>query len=194
MSFLIPTVLEKSQSGERAYDLYSRLLKERIIFLGGPVNDDIANLIVAQLVFLDHDDPGKDISLYINSPGGSVTAGLGIYDTMQFIKSDVSTICFGMAASMAAVLLSCGQKGKRLILPSAEVMIHQVMGGAEGQASDIEINAKHIIKMKARLNNLLALNSGQTLEKVEKDSDRDYYMSAEEALEYGLVDKIVTSP
>lgn len=192
MSYLIPTVLEKSQFGERAYDIYSRLLKERIIFLGGGVNDDVANLIIAQLVFLEHEDPKKDIKLYINSPGGVVTAGLAIYDTMQFIKPDVSTICIGMAASMAAVLLAGGAKGKRLVLPNAEVMIHQVMGGAEGQAADIEISARHILKMKDRLNNIVASHSGQPIKKVEKDTDRDYYMSAEEALEYGLVDSIVT--
>lgn len=192
MSYLIPTVLEKSQFGERAYDIYSRLLKERIIFLGGGVNDDVANLIIAQLVFLEHEDPKKDIKLYINSPGGVVTAGLAIYDTMQFIKPDVSTICIGMAASMAAVLLAGGAKGKRLILPNAEVMIHQVMGGAEGQAADIEISARHILKMKDRLNNILSFHSGQPVKKVEKDTDRDYYMSAEEAKEYGLVDTIVT--
>lgn len=193
MSYLIPTVLEKSQFGERAYDIYSRLLKERIVFLGGGVNDDVANLIIAQLVFLEHEDPKKDIKLYINSPGGVVTAGLAIYDTIQFIKPDVSTICIGMAASMAAVLLAGGAKGKRLVLPNAEVMIHQVMGGAEGQAADIEISARHILKMKDRLNNILASHSGQPIKKVEKDTDRDYYMSAEEAKEYGLVDSIVTN-
>lgn len=192
MSYLIPTVLEKSQFGERAYDIYSRLLKERIIFLGGGVNDDVANLIIAQLIFLEHEDPKKDIKLYINSPGGVVTAGLAIYDTMQFIKPDVSTICIGMAASMAAVLLAGGAAGKRLVLANAEVMIHQVMGGAEGQAADIEISARHILKMKDRLNNILSFHSGQPVKKVEKDTDRDYYMSAEEAKEYGLVDTIVT--
>jgi ATP-dependent Clp protease protease subunit len=191
MSYLIPTVLEKSQYGERAYDIYSRLLKERIIFLGGPINDDVANLIIAQLVFLEHEDQKKDIKLYVNSPGGSVTAGMAIYDTMQYIQPSVSTICVGMAASMAAVLLAAGQKGKRLVLPNAEVMIHQVMGGAEGQASDIEINAKHILKIKDRLNKILASHTGQPIKKVEKDTDRDYYMSAEEAKEYGIVDVIV---
>ena len=191
MSYLIPTVLEKSQFGERAYDIYSRLLKERIIFFGGPVDDDVANIIIAQLIFLEHEDPKKDIKLYINSPGGSVTAGLAIYDTMQFIQPDVSTICIGMAASMAAVLLSAGAPGKRLVLPNAEVMVHQVMGGAQGQASDIEISARHILTIKARLNQILSSHTGQKLEKVEKDTDRDYYMSAEEAKEYGLVDKIV---
>jgi len=191
MSYLVPTVLEKSQFGERAFDIYSRLLKERIIFLGGAVNDDVANLIIAQLIFLEHEDPKKDIKLYINSPGGVVTAGLAIYDTMQFIKPDVSTICIGMAASMGAVLLAGGARGKRLALPNAEVMIHQVMGGAEGQASDIEISAKHILKIKDRLNHILAEHTGQKLNKVEKDTDRDYYMSSEEAKEYGLIDQIV---
>ncbi len=191
MSYLIPTVLEKSQFGERAYDIYSRLLKERIIFLGGPIGDDVANLIIAQLIFLEHEDPKKDIKLYINSPGGSVTSGMAIYDTMQFITPDISTICVGMAASMAATLLAGGTAGKRLILQNAEVMIHQVMGGAEGQASDIEINARHILKIKERLNKILALHTGQPVKKVEKDSDRDYYMSAEEAKEYGLIDEII---
>ncbi|MEX1997698.1 MAG: ATP-dependent Clp endopeptidase proteolytic subunit ClpP [Candidatus Andersenbacteria bacterium] len=191
MSYLIPTVLEKSQYGERAYDIYSRLLKERIVFLGGPVDDDVANLIIAQLIFLEHTDPKKEVRLYLNSPGGSVTAGMAIYDTMQFIKPSVSTICIGMAASMAAVLLAAGEKGKRLILPNGEVMIHQVMGGAQGQASDIEINARHILRTKERLNSILAKHTGQNLKKVEKDADRDYYMSAEEALAYGIVDKIV---
>ncbi len=191
MSYLVPTVLEKSQYGERAYDLYSRLLKERIIFLGGPIQDDVANVIIAQLIFLEHEDPKKDIKIYINSPGGVVTSGLAIYDTMQFIKPDVSTICVGIAASMAAVLLGGGAKGKRLILSNAEVMIHQVMGGAEGQASDIEINARHILKMKDTLNHILAEHTGQNIKKVEKDTDRDYYMSSEEAQAYGIVDQIV---
>lgn len=191
MAYLIPTVLEKSQYGERAFDIYSRLLKERIVFLGGPINDDVANVIIAQLVFLEHEDPKKDVKLYINSPGGSVTAGLAIYDTMQYIKPSVSTICVGMAASMGAILLAGGEKGKRLILPNAEVMIHQVMGGAEGQATDIEISARHILKIKQRLNEILVKHSGQKIEKVEKDTDRDYYMSAEEAKKYNLVDQIV---
>ena len=191
MSYLIPTVLEKSQSGERAYDIYSRLLKERIIFLSGPIVDDVANVIIAQLVFLEHEDPKKDIKLYINSPGGSVTAGMAIYDTFQYVQADISTICVGVAASMAATLLAGGAKGKRLILPNAEVMIHQVMGGAEGQASDIEINARHILKIKDRLNKILAGHTGQSLKRVEKDTDRDYYMSAEEAKNYGIVDEIV---
>jgi ATP-dependent Clp protease protease subunit len=191
MSYLIPTVLEKSQYGERAYDIYSRLLKERIIFLGGPVDDDVANLIIAQLIFLEHEDPKKEIKLYINSPGGSVTAGMAIYDTMQFVKPNISTICLGMAASMAAVLLAAGEKGKRLALPNAEVMIHQVMGGAQGQASDIEINARHILRTKERLNGILAKHTGQPIKKVEKDADRDYYMTTEEALAYGIIDKMV---
>jgi ATP-dependent Clp protease protease subunit len=191
MPYLVPTVLEKSQYGERAYDIYSRLLKERIIFLGGGINDDVANLVIAQLVFLEHEDPKKDIRVYINSPGGVVTAGLAIYDTMQYIQPDISTICVGMAASMAATLLAGGAKGKRIILPNAEVMIHQVMGGAEGQAADIEISARHILKIKDRLNKVLAHHTGQPLKKVEKDTDRDYYMSAEEAKEYGIVDVIV---
>jgi len=188
---LIPTVLEKSPQGERAYDIYSRLLKERIIFLGGPVDDDVANLIIAQLIFLEHEDQKKEIKLYINSPGGSVTAGMAIYDTMEFIQPHVSTICIGIAASMAAVLLAAGQKGKRLALPNAEVMIHQVMGGAQGQASDIEINARHILRTKERLNQILSKHTGQPIKKVEKDADRDYYMTAEEALSYGIIDKIV---
>jgi ATP-dependent Clp protease protease subunit len=189
---LIPTVIEKSQFGERAYDIYSRLLNERIIFLGGPIDDHVANLVIAQLLYLDHTDSKKDISLYINSPGGSVTAGLAIIDTMGFIKSPVSTICVGIAASMGALLLSAGEKGKRFALPNSEVMIHQVMGGAEGQASDIAINAKHILRTKDSLNKILSKNTGQTVTQVEKDSDRDYYMSADEAKKYGLIDGIVT--
>ncbi|MEI6659871.1 MAG: ATP-dependent Clp endopeptidase proteolytic subunit ClpP [bacterium] len=189
---LIPTVIEKSQFGERAYDIYSRLLNERIIFLGGPIDDHVANLVIAQLLYLDHTDSKKDIYLYINSPGGSVTAGLAIIDTMGFIKADVSTICVGIAASMGALLLSSGAKGKRFALPNSEVMIHQVMGGAEGQASDIAINAKHILRTKDTLNKILAKNTGQTVTQVEKDSDRDYYMMAEEAKKYGIIDGIVT--
>lgn len=188
---LIPTVIEKSSDGERAYDIYSRLLKDRIIMLGGPINDPVANTIIAQLLFLDKQDKNVDISLYINSPGGVVTSALAIYDTMNYIKSDVSTVCVGMAASAASLLLSSGTKGKRLILPNAEVMIHQVMGGAEGQASDIEISAKHILKIKDSLNRILAKNTGQPLSRIETDSDRDYYMDAEEAKKYGIVDKIV---
>jgi ATP-dependent Clp protease protease subunit len=189
---LIPTVIEKSQFGERAYDIYSRLLNERIIFLGGPIDDHVANLVIAQLLYLDHTDSKKDIYLYINSPGGSVTAGLAIIDTMGFIKADVSTICVGIAASMGALLLSSGARGKRFALPNSEVMIHQVMGGAEGQASDIAINAKHILRTKDTLNKILAKNTGQTVAQVEKDSDRDYYMTAEEAKKYGIIDGIVT--
>lgn len=192
-SYLIPTVIEKSQFGERAYDIYSRLLRERIIFLSGQVNDAMANTIIAQLIFLANQDEKKDISLYINSPGGSVTAGLAIYDTMQYISCDVSTICVGMAASMAATLLAAGAKGKRVALPNAEVLIHQVMGGAEGQATEIEISARHILATKERLNRILSKHTGQIIKKIEKDTDRDYYMSAEEAKEYGIIDKIVTS-
>ena len=188
---LIPTVIEKSQFGERDYDIYSRLLKERIIFLGDTIDDDVANTVIAQMLFLESQDKTKDIKLYINSPGGSVTAGLAIYDTMQLIAPDVSTICIGLAASMASILLSAGAKGKRFVLPNSEVMIHQVMGGAQGQASDIEISARHILKLKERLNKILASHTGQKFEKVTKDSDRDYFMSAEEAVEYGLADKII---
>jgi ATP-dependent Clp protease protease subunit len=187
---LIPTVIEKSQFGERAYDIYSRLLKERIIFLGGTIDDHIANNIIAQMLFLESEDPKKDIKLYINSPGGSVTAAMAMYDTMNHIKPDVSTICIGVAASAGAVLLSSGTKGKRFALPNSEVMIHQVMGGAEGQASDIAITAEHILKVKDNLNKILAKNTGKPISKIEKDSDRDYYMSAEEAKKYGLVDDV----
>lgn len=188
---LIPTVIEKSPQGERAYDIYSRLLKDRIIFLGGPVNDEVANSIVAQLLFLESQDKNKDIKLYINSPGGSVSAGLAIYDTMQYVHSDVSTICVGIAASMGAVLLASGAEGKRMALPHSEVMIHQVMGGAEGQASDIKIAAKHILDTKQTLNKILVKHTGQQMKKIEKDSDRDYYMSSKEAKEYGIIDQIV---
>ncbi len=188
---LIPTVIEKSQFGERAYDIYSRLLRERIIFLGGAIDDHMANIIIAQLLFLEHEDPTKEIKLYINSPGGSVTAAMAIYDTMNHVKPDVSTVCVGIAASAAAVLLSSGAKGKRFCLPNSEVMIHQVMGGAEGQASDIAIVAKHILRTKENLNKILSKNTGKPITQVEKDSDRDYYMSAEEAKKYGIVDEIV---
>ena len=188
---LIPTVIEQSGRYERAYDIYSRLLKERIIFLGSPIDDAVANTVIAQLLFLDSQSQDKDIKLYINSPGGMVTAGLAIYDTMQYVKADVSTIGVGIAASMAAVLLAAGKKGKRYALPNAEVMIHQIMGGAEGQASDIKIRAEHILKLHERLNKILAEHTGQDVKKVEKDSDRDYYMTAEEARDYGLVDKII---
>src|SRR5574343_1143150 len=189
---LIPTVIEKTTNGERAYDIYSRLLNERIIFLGGPIDDHMANLIIAQLLYLDHTDSKKDIHLYINSPGGSVTAGLAIIDTMNFIKSDVSTICVGIAASMGALILSSGQKGKRFTLTNSEVMIHQVMGGAEGQASDIAINAKHILRTKDTLNKILANNTGKKMEQVEKDSDRDYWMTSDEDKKYGIIDEIIT--
>lgn len=188
---LIPTVIEKSQFGERAYDIYSRLLRERIVFLGGPIDDYTANIVIAQLLFLEAEDPKKEIKLYIHSPGGSVSAAMAIYDTMNHIKPDVSTICIGLAASAAAVLLSSGTKGKRFALPNAEVMIHQVMGGAEGQASDIAISAKHILRIKENLNKILSKNTGKPVEQVEKDSDRDYYMTAEEAKKYGLIDEVL---
>jgi len=191
---LIPTVIEKSQFGERAYDIYSRLLNERIIFLGGPIDDNVANLVIAQLLYLDHTDSKKDVYLYINSPGGSVTAGLAIIDTINFIKSDVSTICVGIAASMGALILSSGKKGKRFSLPNSEVMIHQVMGGAEGQASDIAINAKHILRTKDNLNKILAQNTNKKPDQVEKDSDRDYWMTSDEAKKYGIVDEIISKP
>jgi len=188
---LIPTVIEKTHLGERSYDIYSRLLKDRIIFLGTAVDDTVANIIIAQLLFLESENAKEDIILYINSPGGSVTSALAIYDTMQYVKSNVSTICIGMAASAAALILSAGEKGKRIILPNAEVMIHQVMSGVEGQATDIDIHAKHILKTKQRLNEILAKHTGQSVSKVEKDAERDYFMSAEEAKGYGIVDKII---
>lgn len=191
MSYLIPTVIEKTTHGERAYDIYSRLLKDRIIFLGGPIDDAVANIIIAQLLFLASEDKTKDIQLYINSPGGSVTAGLAIYDTMNYIKPDVSTICVGMAASMGAFLLSSGARGKRFCLPSSEVMIHQVLGGAQGQATDIKIHAERILQMKDDLNKILAKNTGQPLKKVTEDTERDNFMSAEEAKKYGLIDKLI---
>ena len=190
-NYLIPTVIEKSTLGERAYDIYSRLLKERIIFLGDAIDDGVANTVIAQLLFLESEDPKKDIKLYVNSPGGSVTAGLAIYDTMQYVKPDVSTICVGIAASMAAVLLASGAKGKRFALPNAEVMMHQVMGGAEGQATDIKIRAEHILKIKDRLNKILAGHTGQSIEKIERDTDRDYFITAEEAVKYGVIDKVI---
>ena len=188
---LIPTVIEKSQYGERAYDIYSRLLKERIIFLGGPISDAVANTVIAQLLFLAHEDEKKDIKLYVNSPGGSVTAGLAVYDTMQFVKPDVSTICVGLAASMGAFLLAAGEKGKRFALPNSEVLLHQVMGGVEGQAVEIEIAAKQILKTKDRINHILAKHTSQPLSKIEKDTDRDFWLSAEEAKSYGVVDEII---
>ena len=189
---LIPMVIEQSGRGERAYDIYSRLLKERVIFLVGPVHDAMANLIVAQLLFLESENPDKDIHLYINSPGGSVSAGLAIYDTMQFIKPDVSTLCTGLAASMGAFLLSAGAKGKRFVLPNSRVMIHQPSGGFSGQASDIEIHAKEVLYLKRRLNEMMANHTGQSLEVIERDTDRDNFMGAEEAVKYGLVDKVLT--
>jgi len=189
--YLIPTVIEKTSYGERAYDIYSRLLKDRIIFLGSEIDDGVANTVIAQMLFLANQDPEKDIKLYVNSPGGSVTAGLAIYDTMQYTKPDVSTICVGMAASMASVLLAAGAKGKRLCLPNSEVMIHQVMGGMQGQASDIKIHAERILKIKDRLNQILVKHTGKELTTVEKDSDRDYFMSADEAVKYGIVDKVI---
>ncbi|MBU4216394.1 ATP-dependent Clp endopeptidase proteolytic subunit ClpP [Candidatus Parcubacteria bacterium] len=189
---LIPTVIEKSGQVERAYDIYSRLLRDRIIFLGEAIDDHVANIIIAQLLFLDAESKDKDIKFYINSPGGSVSAGMAIYDTMQYVKSDVSTICVGMAASMGAVLLSAGAAGKRFSLPNSEVMIHQVMGGAEGQASDIKIRSEHILKTRDKLNKILVKHTGQKIAKIEQDTDRDYYMSAEEAKKYGIIDKIMT--
>ncbi len=189
-SMLVPMVVEKSQFGERAYDIYSRLLKERVVFLGGPIDDDVANLVIAQLLFLEAEDPKRDISLYINSPGGVVTAGLAIVDTMNHVKPSVSTVCVGMAASAAAVILSAGEKGKRYALPNAEVMIHQPHGGAQGQATDIEITAKQILKLRERLNKIMAKNTGQPLAKIEKDVERDFFLSADEAKKYGIVDKV----
>lgn len=189
--YLIPTVVEKSTFGERAYDIYSRLLKERIIFLGAPIDDAVANTVIAQLLFLESEDSKKDIKLYINSPGGSVTAGMAIYDTIQYVKSDISTICIGMAASMGAVLLAAGAKGKRIALPNSEIMLHQIMGGAEGQATDIKIRAEHILKIRDRLNQILIKHTGQSLKQIETDTDRDFFMTAEEAKKYGLVDKII---
>jgi ATP-dependent Clp protease protease subunit len=192
-SMLVPMVIEKSQFGERAYDIYSRLLRERIIFLGGGIDDDTANLVIAQLLFLEAEDPKKDVSLYVNSPGGSVTAGLAILDAMNHIKPDVSTVCVGMAASAAAVILAAGAKGKRYALPNAEVMIHQPWGGAQGQATDIEITAKHILATRDRLNKILSKSTGQPLEKIEKDVERDYFMTSDEAKKYGLVDTVYKS-
>ncbi|MBI4836536.1 MAG: ATP-dependent Clp endopeptidase proteolytic subunit ClpP [Candidatus Abawacabacteria bacterium] len=191
MSFVIPYVIEKSHHGERSYDIYSRLLKERIVFLGSGVNDDVANSIIAQLLFLEKEDSTKDIMFYINSPGGSVSAGLAIYDTMQHIKAPVSTVCIGLAASMGSVLLAAGEKGKRFILPNSEVMIHQVLGGAEGQASDIEIAARHILRTKKKLDQILSLHTGKPEEQVHKDTDRDNWMTADEAIKYGIVDKMI---
>ncbi|MDD4607229.1 MAG: ATP-dependent Clp endopeptidase proteolytic subunit ClpP [Patescibacteria group bacterium] len=188
---LIPTVIEKSSRGERAYDIYSRLLKERIIFLGNPINDAVANTIIAQLLFLESEDKNKDIKLYINTPGGMVTSGMAIYDTMQYIKPDIMTICIGTAASMGAVLLAAGAKGKRLALPNAEIMLHQVMGGAEGQAIDVKIRAEHILKIKDKINKILSTHTGQKLTQIEQDTDRDFFLTSQEALKYGLIDKVI---
>ena len=189
----IPYVIEQTGRGERVYDIYSRLLKDRIIFIGSPIDDHVANLVIAQLLFLEAEDPEKDIYIYINSPGGVVSAGLAIYDTMQYIKPDVSTICVGMAASMAAILLAAGTKGKRYALPHSRIMIHQPMGGVQGQATDIEIHAKEIIKLKNMLNQILSKHTGQPIEKIEKDTDRNFFMSPEEAKEYGIIDEVITS-
>ena len=190
---LVPIVVEQTNRGERSYDIYSRLLEDRIIFLGGPISDVTADLVVAQLLFLEAKDPDKDVLVYINSPGGSVTAGMAIFDTMQYIKCDVSTICIGMAASMGAFLLAAGTKGKRLALPNSEIMIHQPLGGAQGQASDIAIHAEQILKLKKKLNQILAERTGQPIEKVERDTDRDFFMSAEDAKAYGIIDDVITS-
>lgn len=190
---LVPMVVEQSQRGERAYDIYSRLLKDRIIFVGTVVDDDMANLIIAQMLFLEAEDPEKDIMLYVNTPGGSVTSGLAIYDTIRYIKSSVSTICVGQAASMGAILLSCGTKGKRLALPHARIMIHQPLGGVQGQATDIGIQAREILRMKDKLNEILALHTGQSVDKVTKDSERDFFMSAEEAKAYGIIDEVIVT-
>ncbi len=191
MNYLIPTVIEQTGKGERAYDIYSRLLKERIIFLGGEINDDVANLVVAQMLFLEAEDPDKDISLYINSPGGVITSGMAIYDTMQYLKCDVSTICMGMAASMASFLLAAGKKGKRRALPNSEIMIHQPLGGTQGQATDIDIHARHIIATREKLNRILSERTGQSIERIAQDTERDNFMSAQQALEYGIIDEII---
>lgn len=193
-SQLIPVVVEKTPQGfERAYDIYSRLLQNRIVFLSGPIDDEMANTVIAQLLFLEYENPAKDIQLYINSPGGSVSAALAIYDTMQYIKSDVSTICIGVAASAAALILACGAKGKRFSLPNSEILLHQVMGGAEGQAKDIEISAKHILKVKEKVNAILAKHTGKSISQIEIDTDRDFWMSSEEALKYNVIDQIIKS-
>ena len=189
--YLVPMVLEKSQFGERDYDIYSRLLIDRIIFIGGPIDDAVANLVMAQLLFLDAEDPKKDISIYINSPGGVVTAGMAIYDTIRYVKADISTICIGQAASAAAILLTAGTKGKRLALPNARVMIHQVMGGAEGQATDVEIQTREILRIKKAINEILAKHTGKSMSQIEKDTDRDFYMTAIEAKKYGIIDEVI---
>ena len=191
MSYLIPTVLEKSQFGERSYDIYSRLLRDRIVFIGGPISDEVANLIMAQLLFLESEDQKKDIQLYINSPGGSVTAGLAVYDTIQYVKPDVSTICMGMAASMGAFLLASGAKKKRFALPNSKILIHQVMGGVEGQAADIKIQAEEILRVRDQVNKILAQHTGKPLSVIEKDTDRDFYMTAQQAKQYGIVDNVI---
>ena len=193
MSMLIPMVIEQSDRGERAYDIYSRLLKDRIIFIGSAIDDVVANLVIAQMLFLQTEDPGRDISMYINSPGGVVTAGLAIYDTMQFVKPDICTYCVGQATSMGAVLLAAGAKGKRIALPNSRVMIHQPWGGVQGQASDINIQAKEILKMRDRINEILAKHTGKDLNKIQKDTDRDYFMSADEAKEYGVIDEVIAN-
>lgn len=190
-NYLVPMVVEKTPYGERAYDIYSRLLKDRIIFIGSPIDDGVANAVIAQLLFLESENPKEDIKMYINSPGGQVTSALAIYDTMQYVRADVQTICIGMAASAASVLLAAGQKGKRMALPNAEVMIHQVLGGVSGQATDIDIHAKHILKTRDRLNKILVKHTGQKLAKIEQDTERDYFMSSEEAVKYGIVDKVI---
>ena len=190
MAYYVPMVIEKTSFGERAYDIYSRLLKDRIVFLGGPINDDVANSVVAQLLFLESEDPDKDIHLYINSPGGSVTSGMAIYDTMQYIKCDVSTICIGMAASMGAFLLSSGAKGKRIALPNAEIMIHQPLGSMQGQVTDIQIHADRMLQLRKKLNEILAENTGKPLEQIQADCERDHFLTAEEAREYGLIDQV----
>ncbi len=192
-SYLVPIVVEQTSRGERAYDIYSRLLKDRIVFLGTPIDDHVANLVIAQMLFLEAEDPEKDIHLYINCPGGSITAGMAIYDTMQYVKPDVSTICVGLAASMGAFLLAAGAKGKRFATPNSEIMIHQPLGGAQGQATDIEIHAKRIVKIRDRLNKILSELTGQPLERIQRDTDRDFFMTAEEAKEYGIIDAVITS-
>ncbi|MGI5920400.1 MAG: ATP-dependent Clp endopeptidase proteolytic subunit ClpP [Syntrophomonadaceae bacterium] len=192
MSYLVPMVVEQTNRGERSYDIYSRLLKDRIVFLGSEINDSVANVVIAQFLFLEAEDPDKDISLYINSPGGSISAGMAIYDTMQYIRCDVSTMCVGLAASMGAFLLAAGQKGKRFALPNAEIMIHQPLGGTQGQATDIEIHARRIVKIKESMNQILADRTGQKLERIQKDTERDYFMSAIEAKEYGIIDEVIS--
>lgn len=194
MSYLVPMVVEQTNRGERSYDIYSRLLKDRIVFLGSEIDDNVANVIIAQFLFLEAEDPDKDISLYINSPGGSISAGMAIYDTMQYIRPDVSTMCVGLAASMGAFLLTAGQKGKRFALPNAEIMIHQPLGGTQGQATDIEIHAKRIIRIKEHMNKILAERTGQKLEKIQKDTERDYFMDAVEAKDYGIIDEVISQP